>query len=113
LALEDNVIQSQKYTSFRRLQLFLNAFVPLASTRSPNPARPAALTHFGHGLPSGNALGAHLISYQIADFGGKVSAPEGAGNTPPRFYAPFGSEAAVWPIATRAQRLGACPKSAP
>lgn len=37
MALDDNVIQSQKYTSFRRLQLFLNAFVPLAATRSPNP----------------------------------------------------------------------------
>jgi hypothetical protein len=43
VALDDNVIQSQKYTSLRRLQLFLNVLAPLASTRSPNPVRPAGV----------------------------------------------------------------------
>ena len=38
VALNDNAIQSQKYTSMGRFQLFLKVFVPLASTRSPNPA---------------------------------------------------------------------------
>jgi hypothetical protein len=38
VALDDNAIQSQKYTSIGRFQLFLKVFVPLASTRSPNPA---------------------------------------------------------------------------
>jgi hypothetical protein len=36
VALDDNAIQSQKYTSIGRFQLFLKVFVPLASTRSPN-----------------------------------------------------------------------------
>jgi hypothetical protein len=43
VALDDNVIQSQKYTSLRRLQLFLNVLAPLASTRSPNPVCPAGV----------------------------------------------------------------------
>jgi hypothetical protein len=43
VALDDNVIQSQKYTSLWRLQLFLNVLAPLASTRSPNPVRPAGV----------------------------------------------------------------------
>jgi hypothetical protein len=34
VALDDNAIQSQKYTSIGRFQLFLKVFVPLASTRS-------------------------------------------------------------------------------
>jgi len=38
VALDDNAIQSQKYTSIGKFQLFLKIFVPLASTRSPNPA---------------------------------------------------------------------------
>jgi len=38
VALDDNAIQCQKYTSIGRFQLFLKVFVPLASTRSPNPA---------------------------------------------------------------------------
>ena len=32
-ALDDNAIQSQKYTPIARFQLFLKVFVPLASTR--------------------------------------------------------------------------------
>jgi hypothetical protein len=39
VALDDNAIQSQKYTFIGRFQLFLKVFVPLASTRNPNPAR--------------------------------------------------------------------------
>ena len=38
VALDDNAIQSQKYTSIGRFQLFLRVFVPFAFTRSPNPA---------------------------------------------------------------------------
>jgi len=38
MALDDNAIQCQKYTSIGRFQLFLKVFVPLAFTRSPNPA---------------------------------------------------------------------------
>jgi hypothetical protein len=38
VALDDNAIQSQKYTSIGKFQLFWKIFVPLASTRSPNPA---------------------------------------------------------------------------
>jgi hypothetical protein len=38
MAIDENAIQSQKYTSIRMFQLFLKVFVPLASTRSPNPA---------------------------------------------------------------------------
>jgi len=33
VALDDNAIQSQKYTSIGRIQRFLNVFVPLASAR--------------------------------------------------------------------------------
>jgi hypothetical protein len=38
MALDDNVTPFQKYTSIGRLQLFLKVFVPLASTRCPDPA---------------------------------------------------------------------------
>jgi len=52
VALDDNAIQSQKYTSIGRFQLFLNVFVPLAPpaartqpARNPkcNTARPAGV----------------------------------------------------------------------
>ncbi len=51
MALDDNAIQCQKYTSIGRFQLFLKVFVPLAFTRSPNPASWEPQTQ--HGSPRG------------------------------------------------------------